>query len=193
MHSSLSPVLAAVSPWLTAGFLLGATVLLLAHCRRLTAGSDQPGPARGTLGQSDPSAFVSFTLLFLMLFIVGNKVFSPQYLLWLAPLVVLVPFPRRGRRLFLWGFVLTCVLSTIVCPMLVMDMVERTVPQDGSALTFKEPTARLAVILGIRNVLFLGLTAGLAVHLFRRARAPRSRGRPGEQGGRGSFGLSTSK
>jgi hypothetical protein len=178
LHSSLSPVLAAVSPWLTASLLLGATILLLAHCRRLTAGSDRAGPASDTMARSDPSAFVSFTLLFLMLFIVGNKVFSPQYLLWLAPLVVLVPFPRRGRRLFLWGFVLTCVLSTIVCPVLVMDMVEQAAPQDGSALTFREPTIRLAVILGLRNLLFLGLTAGLAVHLFLRALNPRGETTP---------------
>jgi hypothetical protein len=172
LGSSLSPVLAAVAPWLTAGLLLAATALLLAHGRQLARGGSG-ALAGGRLAHLHPLTFVCYTLLFLMLFIIANKVFSPQYLLWLAPLVVLVPMRRGGRRLFLWGFVLICALSTVAFPFLFMsDLVDQASARPIPFWTFKGPTVRVAVILGIRNGLLLGLAACLAVHLFRRARAP---------------------
>src|SRR5262249_35384193 len=130
--SSLSPVLAAIAPWLAAGLLLAATALVLVHARGLTAKDlgDVSGP--GSLARLHPRVFASYALLFLMVFIAAGKVFSPQYLLWLAPLVALIPLAGRGRRLFLWGFVGVCVLSTVVCPfLLVADMIDRTSPEPG--------------------------------------------------------------
>jgi hypothetical protein len=183
--SSLSPVLAALAPWLTAGLLLAATGLVLAHARRLSTTDPGEGSRPGSLARLHPRTFVCYALLFLMVFIAGGKVFSPQYLLWLAPLVALIPLAGRARRLFLGGFVAVCVLSTVVCPfLLVADMIDRTSPESGAAWALKAPTVRLAVILTVRNLLFLGLTASLAVHLFRRTREPRPNppvpdGRPG--------------
>jgi hypothetical protein len=183
LGSSLSPALAALAPWLTAGLLLTATVLLLAHGRQLTRGGAGALPG-GRLAHLQPLTFVCYTLLFLMLFIIANKVFSPQYLLWLAPLVVLVPMPRGGRRLFLWGFVLVCVLSTIVFPFLfVSDLVERASARPIPFWTFKGPTVRVAVVLGVRNSLLLGLAAWLAYRLFRRARAALAESAPPGSGG----------
>jgi hypothetical protein len=186
LDSSLSPVLQKyIAPCLAAGLLLAATALLLVHARRLAARDAGEGPSRGSLARLHPRVFACYALLFLMAFIAGGKVFSPQYLLWLAPLVALTPLAGRGRRLFLWGFVGVCVLSTVVCPfLLVADMIDRTSPEPGAAWGLKAPTVRLAVILAIRNLLFLGLMASLAVHLFRRARGPRPNppvldGRPG--------------
>src|SRR5262249_54554254 len=106
------------------------------------------------------------TLLFLMLFIAANKVFAPQYLLWVAPLVPLVPFARQGRHLFLGLFVGTCLLTSIVFPIMFVDLVEAHPDQVKEMWTFKQPTLQLAVILGIRNLLFLGLTGGLVVYLI---------------------------
>src|SRR5262249_17752130 len=80
VHSPLTPALVALAPWLTAGTLGGATVVLVLHFRQAA------GPADATLAQAQPRLFVGYTLQFLMLFIAANKVFSPQYLLWLAPL-----------------------------------------------------------------------------------------------------------
>jgi hypothetical protein len=182
--SPLSPALAAVAPWLGAGLLLAATALLLAHARRL--GPSDPGEGSGpdSLAQLHPRVFACYALLFLMVFIAGGKVFSPQYLLWLAPLAALIPLAGRGRRLFLWGFVGVCVLSTVVCPfLLVADLIDRTSPDPGAAWGLKAPTVRLAVTLGVRNLVFVGLTLGLASHLVRRARAPRLEGRQAQDGG----------
>jgi hypothetical protein len=172
LRSSLSPALAALAPWLTAGLLLAATALLLAHGRRLAGGGPGAGSG-GRLAHLHPLTSICYTLLFLMLFIVANKVFSPQYLLWLAPLIVLVPMRRGGRWLFLWGFVLACALSTVAFPFLFMsDLVAQASARPIPFWAFKGPTARIAVVLGARNGLLLGLVACLAVHLVRRARAP---------------------
>jgi hypothetical protein len=141
-----------------------------AHCR-------QGGcPADATLAQLDPGTFAGYSLLFLMLFIATNKVFSPQYLLWLAPLVCLIPFRGRRRSLFVWTFLLVCVLTTILFPFLFLaDLVgpgaAETVP-----LTINDPTPRLATLLVIRNLLFLAATGLLAAGLWahnREVAAPR--------------------
>src|SRR5262249_10156402 len=113
VSSSVTPALVALSPWITAGAFLGATILLLLSFCRATD-TRREGPTGATLAQAHPRAFVRFTLLFLMLFLATNKVFSPQYLLWLAPLVTLLPLEPGGRRLFTTGFFLVCLLSTIL-------------------------------------------------------------------------------
>jgi hypothetical protein len=184
LRSPTSPFLVALAPWLTAGLLLAATALLLAHFPRPAARPEGDSPGRPTAAQHDPRVVVGFTLLFLMLFVVGNKVFSPQYLLWLAPLVCLIPLPPRGRLWFTWTFLMVCVLSTVLVPFLfVVDLVDpsaaQTVPR-----SFNHPTVRLAAVTVARNLLFLGLTAGLAWSLICRCldAAAASRTGPGREG-----------
>jgi hypothetical protein len=105
-----------------------------------------------------------------MSFVATNKVFSPQYLLWLLPLAALVPFQGRPRRAFLAGFLLVCVLSTALMPfLLVLDLLDPT--SVGAAPVFRPPTTRFVVVLLLRNLLFLALTAALAFHLARRMRS----------------------
>jgi hypothetical protein len=172
VRSPASAVLAVLAPWVQAGLLLAAAVLLVLHARRLRSGDGGPPGTGATLAQVHASTFVGYTLLFLMLFVTGNKVFSPQYFVWLAPLVCLAAFPPWARRPFIWAFVLTCVLTTVVYPFLmVLDLIDRTQPQPGATWAMKGPTVRLALALGARNLLFVGLTAGLAFWLVRRARA----------------------
>jgi hypothetical protein len=174
LRSSLSPAMAALSPWLTTGLLLAATVLLIVRCRRL-AGGDKGGASGTRLAQLRPRTFVSGTILFLMVLLSASKVFSPQYLLWLAPLAVLVPCQRAGRRLFLGAFLLTCVLSTVLFPFLyAQDLVERIdklpeVSETYSVWTFKQPTLRLAIVQGMRTTLLVGMTAAVAYYLLRRS------------------------
>ncbi len=125
-----------------------------------------------TLAQRFPQLFAGYTLLFLMLFIITNKVFSPQYLLWLLPVVVLVPLEGKARRGFLWAFILICVLTTVAFPVLFMkDLVAEGSAQLPVALwKFNAPSARLAAVLVLRNVLFVVLTASLAGYLLRSRR-----------------------
>jgi hypothetical protein len=175
LRSELSPFLAGLALWLTAGLMFLATALLLAKGHRLTARSEPGGTAQGTLAQTHPQTFVCFTLLFLMLFMAANKVFAPQYLLWVAPLVPLVPFARQGRHLFLALFVSTCLLTSIVFPIMFVDLVEAHPDQVKEMWTFKQPTLQLAVILGIRNLLFLGLTVSLVFYLWSGMESKRTR------------------
>jgi hypothetical protein len=169
LNSPLADRLAALCPWLTAGALAAATVLFLAHWRRVSsqvAGAAQPG---ATLARVRPLPLVSYALLFLMLFVATGKVFSTQYLLWLAPLAALLPLDPGPRRLFLWTFLAVCVLSTVLVPFLFLsDLLDPAAPPTVPR-AIREPTARLAALLVARNLLFLGLTAGLAAHLLRQA------------------------
>ncbi|MBI1914719.1 MAG: hypothetical protein HYS12_08285 [Planctomycetes bacterium] len=166
VHSPLTPALVALSPWLTAGALVGAIVVLL-RFRRVSGAAGVDSPAGATLARAHPRPFISFTLLFLMLFIATNKVFSPQYLLWLAPLVALLPLGRGSRRLFTTGFLLVCALSTVLVPFLfTFDLIDPEAPRRVPR-AIREPTVRLAVVLVVRNLLFLALIMGLAVHLVR--------------------------
>ena len=102
-----------------------------------------------------------------MLFILTNKIFSPQYLLWLAPLLSLAPFKGRGKRRLFGGFLLTCLLSTLLVPFLfVADLYDpgsQTIPR-----SIKEPTMRICALLIARNLLFAVLTLGVARGLLGR-------------------------
>jgi hypothetical protein len=165
LQSSLAPLLIQLAPWAAVGLLAAAALALLIHfcilLNRTTSASDNPS----TLAQRFPQLLLGYALLLLMLFIATSKVFSPQYLLWLVPLVVLIPLGGKARRLFLWAFLLTCVLSTVIFPFLFLsDLLAEGPPQ----WKFNVPSARLTAALVLRNALFVGLTIGLAVQLLRR-------------------------
>jgi hypothetical protein len=165
--SPLTPLLTSLAPVATAVLLLAATVGLLLRARRMAA-EDRPADGM-TLAQRYPAQFAAFTLLFLMLFVATNKVFSPQYLLWLLPLAALAPFEGRPRRAFLTGFLLVCVLSTVLMPFLFITDLLDAAPA-GAAPTFHPPTWRFVTVLLLRNLLFLAVIVPLALHLARRAR-----------------------
>jgi hypothetical protein len=178
LQSSLAPLLTRIAPWIAVGLLAAAAVVLLVHFAFLLARSPRGQGEASTLGQRFPQLVVGYALLFLLLFIATSKVFSPQYLLWLIPLVVLVPLGGKVRRLFLWAFLLTCVLSTVAFPFLLLsDMApERSAQIPVSLWKFNAPSTRLTAVLVLRNALFMALTAGLAGYLLRRLRADRNAG-----------------
>jgi hypothetical protein len=168
VRSPLSPLLVALAPWLAIGLLLAGTIILGAHLRRLTTQQERGRLAFPTLAQDHPGTFVCYTLLFLLLFLVTNKVLSPQYLLWLAPLVCLLPSDRKGRRLFVWLFILICMVSTILVPFLFFsDLVDpegaQTVPR-----SFRNPSVRVAILLAFRNLVLVGLAGAQTMYLLGR-------------------------
>lgn len=175
-QSSLSPWLTRIAPWLAAGLLAATTLALLIHAAFLLTRNPDTSNRGSTLAQRFPQLCAGYALLFLMLFIITNKVFSPQYLLWLLPLVVLVPWEGKARRGFLWTFVLICVLTTVAFPVLFMnDLVAEGSAQLPVALwKFNTPSARLTIILVLRNVLFVVLTASLAGYLLRSMKGVRA-------------------
>jgi len=195
VSSALAAALVRLAPWFMAGSLLAATVLLLVHCRRLAGANAADSAGRLRLAQLDPRIFAAYALLFLMVFILTNKVFSPQYLLWLAPLLALAPFEGGRRRRLYWGFLLVCLLSTVLVPFLfsadLYDRASETVPR-----AFKEPTPRICAFLIGRNLLFTALTLCVSFNLLRCCRRPAGGpvtasvgpmvGRPMSAGGYGS-------
>ncbi len=166
VRSPLTPLLTTLAPIATGALLLAATSVLLVRARRM-ASTEGRSDGTATLAQLFPAEFAAWTLLILMLFVATNKVFSPQYLLWLLPLAALVPLEGRPRRTFLAGFLLVCVLSTVLMPFLfVADLLDPA--STGAAPVFRTPTARFVIVLLMRNLLFLALTVALALHLARR-------------------------
>ncbi|KAA0993465.1 hypothetical protein [Dyadobacter aurulentus] len=73
----------------------------------------------------------------LLLFILLNKVFSPQYLVWLLPLI---PFCKKKNRLI---FALACMLTVIIFPGHYDDLIRMKMP--------------MILILNLRNTLLIWL------------------------------------
>ena len=124
-------------------------------------------PLDGTLAQAYPLELAACTLLCLLIAVVFNKVFSPQYLLWLLPLVALVPYRRLARRLFLYAFLLACALTTVLFPYLYYS--------DLVGLDFapphrwvRGPSTLGVVLLCGRNLLMLGLVVAMMIAAARR-------------------------
>jgi hypothetical protein len=164
VRSALSPLLVNSSPFIVGGLLIAATILFLRHVRRLLRMFAARGVAQDRLAEVEPALFASYSLLFLLIFIAANKVLSPQYLLMTVPLVPLVSLTGRGRRWFLWSFVAMCLITTLHFPFLFQDL------HWSSGGSFGQPAFRWIALLDLRNLLLLGITAGLGVALIRQAR-----------------------
>jgi hypothetical protein len=154
LRSPMSSYFVSMAPFLVAGLLTAALWLL---CRRLSRiRRDTSAPAHATLAQEHPSVFAYFTLLFLLLFVCANKVLSPQYFLWLAPFACFVPWQGRCRAYFCAAFAATCLLTTVLYPFQLLELVAVT-----------GPTTYGILLLCTRTALLVGTTAGLFCALSR--------------------------
>lgn len=138
----------------TAALLLGLAGLALIHIRALTA----PAAARTA------ELVARITVLAAIVWIATNKVFSPQYLLWIAaPLSALGAMPgARASRADFAIFILACALTHLV------------VPLNYAALSSAE-NSKLWVLaaLTLRDIALVSLGARLAAQLWRStARGP---------------------
>jgi hypothetical protein len=171
IRSSISKPLSTAVPYTMAILLLAGALLCWNHFRSMARRYGGSVSTSATMAQLHPREMVSYSLLMLLLCQVSNKVFSPQYMLWTAPLVPLVFSHPSVRRIFTWTFVLGCVLTTILFPYLYFtDLAPHVIfPDLASQLgnqRFGSPTHRFIILLGIRNLLVLGLTIGLAFQLW---------------------------
>ena len=98
-------------------------------------------------------------------FLLTNKVGSPQYLLWLAPLVPLLPLRTRAERTWGVAFVVAGVLATLVYPYLWPQVHGRPVP--GRDESWTGPTAFGFALMFARWGVVAVLTGRLAVRLWR--------------------------
>jgi hypothetical protein len=157
IRSPLSPLLTQLSPFLAGGALLAAGCLLLASLARWARPAAQTAGARAAVGRTFRGEVLSYTLLFLLLFIAANKVFSPQYVLWVLTLAPLAPLRSWARRAFLAAFVALCAVTWLICPRYM-----------GAVL---RPTPFGTALLVGRSLLLFGLIAALVGALTRRYRS----------------------
>jgi hypothetical protein len=155
--SSATPFLVKLSAPLVAALVLGVVYGLWSAARR------RPAPERaGSLAVVYGPAFIGFAAAAFAASIVASKVFSPQYIVWLLPLVPLLPGGRWTR----WFFVLISALTTIIYPWY-YDEVSRWGPDavTGAQVMFG-PTTTGKLLLILRN----GLAVVFAVLVYREAR-----------------------
>ena len=124
---------------------------------------DAPAAASGrTLAQAYPHLFVAHTLLVLLVVVAANKVFSPQYMIWLPPLVVLASFERRPR-LFLFGSLIAlCLLTNLIFPVLFWKDVVGLQGPVTNPPHYEGPTLRGFVAMAARNLLLIVVTVWVA-------------------------------
>jgi hypothetical protein len=189
VDSPASALLTRLSPAITLGLLLAVTLfsgwLLLrrkAEDEEGRAPGLPAGGARSTLEKGAPPAgrlfggdLAACASLALLVFIAGNKVFSPQYLLWLLPLLPLLPFSVVPRRLCLGSFGVVCAISTATRLLWARHIVVS--PWVEPVTWVSGPTALGSVLLISRNVVFLALILLVGTCLVRGIWA-----RPGKEG-----------
>ena len=84
----------------------------------------------------------------LLLTLVTSKLLSPQYLIWLLPLVPLMDIgPARTRAFQLW-FLATCAVTTAIFPYLLGRTLAR---QDPGSDGYLDPTLLGVGLLLVRN------------------------------------------
>jgi hypothetical protein len=116
-----------------------------------------------TLAQANPALFLRCAVVCLLTAIIGAHVLSPQYLLWLVPLVVL----WEGRwQWCVWAvFLVMCALTTLSYPYLWNILI--FVLQPDSRLPLWARLLWSAPLIA-RNLLLVGFTAWLWIEMFRK-------------------------
>jgi hypothetical protein len=105
--SSLSPALKAASTAVVGGAVLAIAFVFVKTLRRRASASTGERVAVAVA-----PTFAGLAAASLAAAVIGSKVFSPQYLCWLLPLVPLLPRPRYT----VWLFVIVAALTTIIFP-----------------------------------------------------------------------------
>jgi hypothetical protein len=126
---------------------------------------------------------VASALLVWLAFILANKVCSPQYLLWLGPLVPLLPL--RTAREWVWlGLLLVVMgLTTLIFPCFYDDVHGPSVRDDPPA--WAGPTPLGLGLLAARSAALAVATVWLAVTLWRSPGGPLVTSSPRTPRGRG--------
>jgi hypothetical protein len=158
LRSSISPLLKQVATPLVGLLVLGTAWALVDAVRRKTPAASGPRTAVA-LGP----AFAAFVAVSFAAAMIGSKVFSPQYLLWILPLVPLLPsaFAR-------WLFVLVAGLTTVIFPYSYDHVAAWLQDPVTHEMIARGPTAIGKLLLVGRNALFV-LFALVALRSARQA------------------------
>ena len=164
LESPVSHELAAISPWVTFVLLVPAGLSFWqAVRRRLT----HIKPGSMTLAQAAPDLIVGYTVLFLLVSMASAKVLSPQYFVWLVPLVPLLAWNGALNRAILIGFLLMLGLTTVLFPYIYFSQIWPVDAAGQQIVSVPPPPALALAVLVARNLLLVGVTAGLWLNLRR--------------------------
>ena len=94
------------------------------------------------------------TVATLLLTLVTSKLLSPQYLIWLLPLVPLLDIGTARTRGFQLWFLFTCTVTTAIFPYLLGRTLARHDPASGGYL---DPTPLGVGLVLLRNALLIWL------------------------------------
>ena len=130
--------------------------------------------AARAIRRSDPADRISVLatgcVLVWLAFILTSKVGSPQYLLWVAPLVPLLPLRTSAERVWAVGFVGAGLLATLTYPYLWPAVHGAPVPNQSD--TWTGPTPLGFALLFARWGMVAVLTGWLALRLWNFDRTP---------------------
>jgi hypothetical protein len=149
---------AKVSPFLSLAFV-GIAILVAGYAIRKCPRAEQS------------SLLAAGCVLVWFAFILTNKVGSPQYLLWIAPLVPLLPLRTKADRAWVIGTVIAGVLATLTYPYLWPQVHGAKVSDQPE--TWAGPTPFGFALLFARWAVIAVLTVWLTARLLAR-RAPES-------------------
>jgi len=114
---------------------------------------------------------VASSLLIWVAFIAFNKVGSPQYLLWVAPLVPLLPLRTRSERGWALLFLLALLDTMLIYPCRYKDdLVGEFLHEDP--MTWRGPTSFGVFLLGVKSVTLVVCTLWLATLTWRKPHVP---------------------
>jgi hypothetical protein len=137
-----TPVLAALSLPVMAILLTAATAALSFRFVRMD---------RQAAVTSGAQKIIEAALLFLCIVFASSRIFSPQYLITLVPLVALMPYTGRGAFALSCIFIGVCFLSTLIYPYFYTKAILHGPYGFGLFLL----TARMVLLAGIAGLLFV--------------------------------------
>ncbi|MBY0514932.1 MAG: hypothetical protein K2P78_13585 [Gemmataceae bacterium] len=161
-HSALADRVAGVLKWAMVGSVVVGTLLAGRLLFRKAAAPRPLTPAR--LGP----VVVAACLVMWLGFILANKVGSPQYLLWVAPLVPLLPL-KRAREWWWVGLMLAVmVMTTAIYPCAYEFVKGKEFPPHSG--TWLGPNVWTKILLTARSVGLAAATLWLAGSVWRAGR-----------------------
>lgn len=111
------------------------------------------------------SHLLASSLLVWLVFILTNKVGSPQYMLWVAPLAPLLPLRAWGGWVWAALLLAVCVLTSLIFPTLYPDVRGPHIHADPD--TYAGPTPLCLFLLAAKSVTLAVVTLWLAVRVWR--------------------------
>lgn len=145
-----------------------ATAFLL--FARKTLHRSENDPVRGDIRliHAAPHQFVACTVLLLMVFITTSKVASPQFVLWLVPLIPLVRIGDRAEELIWLLFAGVCGTTAVIWPWLFHSDVMGSSAVVADSIVCTGPTGTGVALMVGRNALLTSMTVVLFINVIGR-------------------------